>query len=110
VSAQQEISAADVLPYVGSWSNGRGEILTITKTTLQFGDDRPVLYRDVTRVTDGTTYFELLITTSGKNSAFDAKTLGAALEKDSMTITWLSDARRFHGRQECAIFGDLVQR
>ncbi len=40
-------------PYVGSWSNGRGDILVISDSTIKFGRDKAVSYRDITRVTDG---------------------------------------------------------
>ena len=40
-------------PYVGSWSNGRGDTLVITGSTIRFGRDKAVDYRDITRVTDG---------------------------------------------------------
>ena len=72
--------------YLGSWSNGRGETLVITKTSLRFGDDRAVNYRDVTRVTDGEA-FELEITTPGEINAFPGKTLAVQFEEGSMTIS-----------------------
>jgi hypothetical protein len=80
------LKAADELPYLGDWSNGRGETLKITKRTLQFADDKPVSYRDVTRGTDGS-LFELQITTPGEVNAFSGKTLAVSIEGDSMTIT-----------------------
>ena len=40
-------------PYVGEWSNGRGDTLVITGSTIKFGRDKAVPYRDVTRVTNG---------------------------------------------------------
>jgi hypothetical protein len=52
-------------PYVGSWSNGRGDILVITGDTIKFGRDKAVSYRDITRVTDGK-QFNLEITTRGE--------------------------------------------
>ena len=79
-------SAADNLLYLGSWSNGRGETLVITKRTLQFGDDRAVAYRDVTRVSDGES-FELEITTPGKINAFPGKTLYLTFEEGAMKMT-----------------------
>jgi hypothetical protein len=84
--------AGDPPPYVGDWSNGRGETLAITSRTIQFGDDKPVPYRDVTRATDGS-IFELQITAAGKVNAFDGKTLAVSLEDDSMEMTgYLSHA------------------
>ena len=52
-------------PYVGSWSNGRGDTLVITGSTIKFGRDKAVSYRDITRVTDGK-QFNLEITTKGE--------------------------------------------
>lgn len=40
-------------PYVGEWSNGRGDTLVITSNTIRFGSDKGVPYHDVTRVTNG---------------------------------------------------------
>jgi len=79
-------TAEDAQPYVGHWSNGRGETLVVTRNTLRFADDMPLKFRDVTRATDGSS-FELLITTLGEENAFPGKTLSVVLEKDSMKIT-----------------------
>ena len=78
-------TAAD-LPYVGEWSNGRGETLVVTEKTIQFGGDRPLTYRDVTRATDGST-FELQITARGEANGFGGRTLGVECDDDSMKIT-----------------------
>src|SRR6267142_1128369 len=51
--------------YVGEWSNGRGETLVITGSTIKFGSDRAVPYRDVTRVTNGRE-FHLEITSEAR--------------------------------------------
>ncbi len=80
------VRAAEPLPYLGNWSNGRGETLTITSETIQFAEDDPVEYRDVTRATDGSS-FELQITTPGEINAFPGKTLALVLEDDSMQMT-----------------------
>ena len=72
-------------PYIGEWSNGRGETLTITDKTIQFGDDKPVAYRDVTRATDGS-QFELQITARGDVNAFPGKTLALSIEDDTMDM------------------------
>jgi hypothetical protein len=56
---------ASALPYLGEWSNGRGETLVITAKTLQFGEGKPLPYRDITRATDGQT-FQLQITAAGQ--------------------------------------------
>src|SRR4051812_5911909 len=45
--------AGSEAPYVGSWSNGRGDELVITAKTIKFGKDKPVPYEDITGVTDG---------------------------------------------------------
>ncbi len=82
----QPSQADDPLPYLGNWSNGRGETLRITSEKLSFADDRAVKYRDITRATDGSA-FELQITTPGEVNAFPGKILGVVCEKDSMRIT-----------------------
>ncbi|HEX8280654.1 MAG TPA: hypothetical protein VF551_04705, partial [Chthoniobacterales bacterium] len=58
----------------------------MTKKTMQFADDRPVLYRDVTRATDGSS-FELQITAAREVNAFGGKTLAVECEGDSMRMT-----------------------
>lgn len=78
--------ADDTPPFLGSWSNGRGETLTITRTTIQFADDAAVPYRDVTRATDGQD-FELQITARGEINGFPGKTLAVHCEGGSMKIT-----------------------
>jgi hypothetical protein len=52
-------------PYIGEWSNGRGDPLIITATTIQFAHDKPVAYRDVTRASDGHS-FTLQLVAKGK--------------------------------------------
>ena len=80
------LAAQDTLLYIGSWSNGRGETLVITAKTMQFGDNRPVAFRDVTGVSDGESY-ELEITAPGKINGFAGKTLHLTFEKDEMRMT-----------------------
>ena len=46
-------AASPAAPYVGSWSNGRGDTLVITGGTIKFANDKAVGYRDITRVTNG---------------------------------------------------------
>ena len=53
---------------------------------MQFGDDRPFSFRDVTRVSDGESY-ELEITTPGEINGFPGKTLHLSFEKDAMRMT-----------------------
>jgi hypothetical protein len=52
-------------PYLGEWSNGRGDPLIITATTIKFGNDKPVSYHDVTRASDGHS-FTLQLVAKGK--------------------------------------------
>ena len=52
-------------PYVGEWSNGRGDTLVITSSTIKFGKDKAVNYHDITRVTNGKE-FNLQITAQGE--------------------------------------------
>lgn len=78
--------SAEEAPYLGHWSNGRGETLVVTEESIRVGDGRALSYRDVTRVTDGST-FELQITARGDVAAFGGKTLGVSCEDDSMKIT-----------------------
>lgn len=80
------IRAAEELPYVGSWSNGRGETLVITEKTIRFGDDRALPYKDITRATDGSS-FELQINARGAANGFGGNTLGVECDGDSMKIT-----------------------
>jgi hypothetical protein len=40
-------------PYIGEWSNGRGDRLIINMSTIRFASERAVAYHDVTRVTNG---------------------------------------------------------
>lgn len=81
-----QLHASEAQPYLGEWSNGRGETLKVTARTLQFGSEKPVAYRDVTRATDNSD-FELQITTPGALNAFPGKTLGIHCEGDTMKMT-----------------------
>lgn len=80
---------AEPLPYLGEWSNGRGETLTITESTLRFAEDEPVKYRDITKATDDSS-FELQITTPGEINAFPGKFVSVVLEGDSLTMKTFS--------------------
>jgi hypothetical protein len=73
------------LPYVGNWSNGRGDTLFITGRTLRFGNDKRVTYRDITKVTDGD-HFSLKITTPGKIN-YLSKYLALEMSGDEMKMT-----------------------
>jgi hypothetical protein len=79
------------MPYIGRWSNGRGETLAVTARTLQFANDRPVYYRDVTKVTDGH-HFSIQITSRGKINYF-SKFLALSIEKGEMTMTLYNSYR-----------------
>jgi len=79
------VPAPAKMRYIGRWSNGRGEALSITAQTLRFANDRPVFYRDVTKVTDGN-HFSLQITTRGKVNYF-SKFLALDVEKGEMKMT-----------------------
>ena len=61
-TANSRINRPLAAPYVGEWSNGRGDTLVITGSTIKFGNDKAVNYRDLTRVTNGRE-FDLQITT-----------------------------------------------
>jgi endonuclease YncB( thermonuclease family) len=78
--------AAEDAPYIGSWSNGRGETLVITEKTIRLRDGRALPYRDVTRATDGST-FELQISAKAAVNGFGGNTLGVECDGDSMKIT-----------------------
>lgn len=78
--------ASEERPYLGEWSNGRGETLTVTEKTIQFAEEHPVAYRDVTRATDGSD-FELQITGAGKLSGLAGNTLALHCHGDTMEMT-----------------------
>jgi hypothetical protein len=82
-------------PYIGGWSNGRGDTLVITGSTIKFGRDKAVSYRDITRVTDGKA-FNLEITTQG-NLNYLTKFLHISIvegdKPDEMKMT-LYDSRK----------------
>ena len=86
VFAATPLRSAEELPYLGSWSNGRGETLVITAKTIRFGENRALPYKDITRATDGS-MFELQITGRDAAELFGGNTLGVECEDDSMKIT-----------------------
>jgi hypothetical protein len=77
-------------PFVGEWSNGRGETLVITARSLQFGSDKPVTYRDVTKVTDGNLFY-LEITSPGKLNYF-TRYVAVSLEENREMKTTMYDS------------------
>ncbi len=88
-------SAKPGQPYVGSWSNGRGETLVITTSTIRFAGDKAVSYRDITRVTDEKE-FNLEITAEGKLNyltRFLHVSMGDGDKPDEMKMT-LYDSRK----------------
>ena len=52
-------------PYVGAWSNGRGETLVIKSNKVRFANDNALSYHDITRVTNEKE-FQLEVTSDGK--------------------------------------------
>jgi hypothetical protein len=85
------VPAPAKMPYLGRWSNGRGETLAITARTLQFANDRAVYYRDVTKVTDGH-HFSIQITSPGKINYF-SRFLALSVENGEMTMTLYNSYR-----------------
>jgi len=82
-------------PYVGEWSNGRGDTLVITGSTIKFGRDKAVNYHDITRVTNGKE-FNLEITTKGQLNyltKFLHVSFGEGDKSDEMKMT-LYDSRK----------------
>jgi hypothetical protein len=59
----------EATPYVGVWSNIRGNVLKITKNTIQFQSDNPISYHDITRVTDGN-FFHLELDVNDSTNFF----------------------------------------
>lgn len=85
IIAAHASSAPAGMPYVGRWSNGRGETLIVAKRMLKFNNDKSVTFRDVTKVTDGN-HFSLQITSRGKLNYF-TKFIALSLENDEMKMT-----------------------
>ena len=83
-------------PYIGEWSNGRGETLVITSNNIRFGNEKAVSYHDITRVTDEKE-FMLQITTEGELTyltKFLRVSIGGGEDKaDEMKMT-LYDSRK----------------
>lgn len=48
-----ELTPTDGQPYIGQWCCGRGYTIYITSETIQFEEERPFGYEDITRVSDG---------------------------------------------------------
>jgi hypothetical protein len=86
VSLTAPAAGDEAQPYIGEWSNGRGEVLVITATTIKFANDRAVPYRDVTRGTDGSS-FELQLNASKPVNGFGGNTLALELDGETLKIT-----------------------
>jgi hypothetical protein len=83
------ISVSSSATYVGQWSNGRGDTLAIKATTIRFANDKPVKYRDVTKVTNGRE-FHLEITSEDKLNyltKFLSLSMGEGEKPDEMKMT-----------------------
>lgn len=90
-------------PYLGEWSNGRGETLSVSKGRLQFADNKPAPYRDVTADSGGGR-FELLLTAVGKVNAFPGKTVAVECAGDAMAMrTFASHAKYLEGQDALSI-------
>jgi hypothetical protein len=70
-------------PYIGEWSNMRGETLVITSTDIQFLNDKPVSYRAIPRATEDSS-FKLQITARGP---IKGSRVGATIRSSPMKIT-----------------------
>lgn len=83
-------------PYVGEWSNDRGETLVITSSTIRFGNDKAASYHDITRVTDERE-FRLQITTEAElnhlTKFLHILVVGDGDKADEMKLT-LYDSRK----------------
>jgi hypothetical protein len=74
-------------PYLGEWSNGRGETLSFTRRRLFYGEDDAYTYQDVTRNSDGRQY-AIQITTPGRVNLFSwSKFVSLAIDRRQMRIT-----------------------
>ncbi|MBD2771761.1 hypothetical protein [Iningainema tapete] len=82
---QNYLVAQAAQPYVGEWSNGRGETMSMTSNTIKFGRDKKLAYKNITKVTDGN-YFEIQITSPGKINYF-SKYLALQVDGKQMKMT-----------------------
>jgi hypothetical protein len=88
--------ASDAQPYLGNWSNGRGETLVLTAKNLKFARDKAVPYRDVTRASDGKS-FQLQVTAEGKVNYFSRFLRLTLKAKDELKM---EGAATFNGEME----------
>jgi hypothetical protein len=94
-----DATASQQAPYIGDWSNGRGETLLITGTTLKFGEDKPVRYKDVTKVTDNKRF--AIQTLGDKKLNYFTKFLSFDVDGKEMKLTLYSSYEDlFDGKNE----------
>ncbi|MBW4630953.1 MAG: hypothetical protein KME30_03335 [Iphinoe sp. HA4291-MV1] len=84
-------------PYIGKWSNGRGETLSITPTTIKYGKDKKLSYKNITKVTDGT-YFTIQITSPGKINFFQ-RFLSLKVEGNQMKMVGYNSYKDMYSGQ-----------
>jgi hypothetical protein len=86
-------------PYIGDWSNNRGERIRIDEGRIRFARSEAVDFRDVTRVTDNS-QFALQITTTGSTNLFsNSKFVSLKLDRRQMRMTLYNSWRdMFDGR------------
>ena len=73
-------------PYLGEWSNGKGETLTITAQSVQFASDKPVPYRDITKATGEEGPFQLMILAKGQVNYFQKYLWLTLVGRDEMKM------------------------
>ena len=86
-------------PYVGEWSNGRGDRLVINSNTVRFDTHKPTPYYDVTKVTNGRE-FNLQITTDAKLNyltEFVHISFGEGEKTDQMKMTLYNSRKDMEG-------------
>jgi hypothetical protein len=85
LSERPHVLAQSSPAYLGQWSNGRGETLSITRNKIKFANNKVLNYKDLTKATDGT-YFEIQITSKGKINFFQ-RFLSLKVEGKQMKMT-----------------------
>lgn len=76
---------SEAQPYIGKWSSGSGETLSITSNRIKFGDGKGVTYKDITKATDGNT-FQINITGHGLPKGVE-RFMFLKIDGDKMTMT-----------------------
>lgn len=82
VSAQ---TAKYKAPYIGEWSNGRGEVLIITESTVKFEDQKTLRYQDITKASDGSSFTLLISSPKGFFSKYVGITIKGEDEDEMRT-------------------------